>query len=63
MGDRMFAEYEIVNVQKQLRNSRGQVQVGQYKYHKVKLSFHIFIYRIGSWKKFFVLVILLIEMF
>ena len=62
MGDRMFAEYEIVNVQKQLRNSRGQVQVGQYKYHKVKLSFHIFIYRIGSWKNF-VLVILLIEMF
>ena len=34
MGDRMFAEYEVINIQK---SSKNGIQVGQYKYDKVSL--------------------------
>ena len=39
MGDRMFAEYEIINVQKQSRRDRVNVTVGHYKYDLVRKSF------------------------
>lgn len=38
MGDRMFAEYEIINVQKQSRRDRVNVTVGHYKYDLVRKS-------------------------
>ena len=36
MGDRMFAEYEIINVQKQSGRARANVTVGHYKYDLVR---------------------------
>ena len=38
MGDRMFAEYEIINVQKQSGRARANVTVGHYKYDLVRKS-------------------------
>ena len=38
MGDRMFAEYEIINVQKQSGRARENVTVGHYKYDLVRKS-------------------------
>ena len=45
MGDRIFAEYEIVNVQTDARNNfaRG-VTVGSYKYSRVGRNTYRFVY-------------------
>ena len=38
MGDRMFAEYEVINIQKSKKYLASGIQVGQYKYDKVFIS-------------------------
>jgi hypothetical protein len=44
MGDRIYAEYKVLNVQNDPRNNFGKgIEVGSYRYSKVILHIYLFI--------------------